>query len=711
MELNVLDIVLIAVAGGALILGTGCLIVWLLLRRRSKPRPVRISSPLGGLSDPNETYVARPPRKSWRFSRGRSSKDSGKDLIRACDGAGSISPAGGRPCVCHEASEIRHSDDSSHHQWNRSLAERDCMPTITEQSTAASTPNQHILSPGQGTSVMDSKPLRTPPRSDPKHSDGGGRYGNPPWSAPPRIVTSNTQHGAFQTHPTKNKSASRRASYKWTPKKGPSGPRSFSYPLKPKAKAGESQPHTRAAASPGLHASHTRSGGQRLAQRPPLPWEDLDVISTNRIQHGAGARASVRPQLVSQDSYRLSIDETIPESNGSHLSMSLVTANPTPIKAVESPVKERRANEARVRIRGPDVERHSVVSRNRETEWPASNHRRKPSDVSTSSENEVAMSVLHRLLGPESVHYYHDDHGQRGRYPPSRYGSVSGGPTLHGNARNERPEIPRVLLYSNHESPFARLEQTAARRLSQNSSIHPPRSPHVDPNEYPPTPTRPAGSRRRQSARRSRLLPPSHNPDFFHDPSLSSHASHRDSAGSVAFTVSSDGSLDPFIAQMPQPPSSSQQYNTSLLSPRPGPPRARPSKFLFPGADRRQSLSPRSYAVSKTMSDAINELRRMNSDTDVSRDPSVLKRASSTSIAGSSSLAGAASPNRSSMISLGAVPNPLRMSRWSGLESGSGSSVRLRVPAPSPWGARAGPVPAKGSLKSSPQRGWEMAAF
>ena len=145
MDFNVLTICAIAIGGSALIFFSGCFLVWLALRRQHCTRSVSASDPLGGLSNPNETYasrVLRSPKRCSNFWRPRTipNRDTAEqrvpgpkkritvrsELLRPSPSPISIS----HPFHPHERS-----------RWPRQAGRKHRMTPIAEQTTAENTPD------------------------------------------------------------------------------------------------------------------------------------------------------------------------------------------------------------------------------------------------------------------------------------------------------------------------------------------------------------------------------------------------------------------------------------------------------------------------------------------------------------------------------------------------------------------------------------------
>ena len=155
-----------------------------------------------------------------------------------------------------------------------------------------------------------------------------------PRSASPSSGTINPLDQGMLDMPTRSPAFERETACrrKWNTVCGE--PRSFSYPCKPKEREPDREPASFKNATRNYRSiTNPDSTVCRDGRRKPIIFDNSKEWDWSAIQRQMDSRVSVRHLLNVQHSFRASRDNNISESNGSVLSMSLVTTNPTPIKS------------------------------------------------------------------------------------------------------------------------------------------------------------------------------------------------------------------------------------------------------------------------------------------------------------------------------------------------------------------------------------------
>ena len=660
MDFTILAIVGVAIAGSLFILVGGCLIVYCVLRRRERSDLTRISNPLGGFANPNETYAPWQLPKAIQRSKPHGAKSLSKAAWlerRKPDLRNRTSIACGSPDSTTSSTRMMMTGGRNATFTNVSLPGNTSPtgPTTKERGTGNATNlPSNVASPLR--SAQTPEMTRTGVSSTPLNARRKVNPTNAPWSAPVCRQSHPYESPVTFATPTRFSAEPRIVKTGSIQQRSECKPRSFSYPLKPWRKE---QGSARNLLRPEQHVDghySLPSPVHRDAKRRPRIFNGHEDWSCARIQRGVESKASVRPPLTTQDSSRVSTDNTVLESNASALSMSLVTANPTPVKGAESSLPGGRARFGEI----PTKERHldriampppgslpasitgtpQSLNVQAKLETPERGQRECNSGSKRSRPGNQRST---RTQQPQPNHETHSPRQQHHAQAPrqtqsgSQWGSDGDGEDQHAAGKPHGNELREPSQYQMSEdlagdpkSSHHRLSgNVAALRKQADSPSHTVLQfeHHDSENEYrpklndelegsyPPTPTKPAGPRKPRTGRRPAFLTPTYiatasSSSLTQRLSISSWSSSRQSANSPTITCSSDSSIDPFIiSQFVYPPT------TKPNGPRPCPTRGDNPRSFAPNSKTCDPASPPSPR-NRPLIDAVNRLREMNSDSD-----------------------------------------------------------------------------------------------
>ena len=685
MDLVVLAIVGFAIAGGLFIFVAGCLLAWIILRRRERFRLTRISDPLGGFANPSEIYASRSLRRAFRRPKPREAEDSKKAEQKEATRSNYKTR---EPVLCGSPDSTTSStrmmipDDRDAAEAQLPCLGNGC-PTapIIEERMAANTSGMPSQNATPMKSAKVSKPAQKDLSSTPPRIERTASSTDCPWSAPPCSRSHPYESPILPTTTTRFPANQHISTAQNRNQRSENKPRSFSYPLKPKKKQ-----HNKAHAHSilrldcfGENHHSLPSPVPRDAKRKPMVFNGHEDWSWARIQRGVESKASVRPPLATQDSFRVSTDNTLLESNGSALSMSLVTANPTPVKGVEpnlsggqSESGEMASVEGRLdrkvfppfdllpsmayRSRLSHTEPKSANLGGGESDCvpgseatPQSNRRPSRTDQAHLNYRRDLPQRNHPLQNSRQTHFAPlgdsdadvEDYSAREESPKNGLLALPRGPVYKGLSGNlktvgDQPPADTAVSRTQADSPRNAVLQVENRDAQVE---YVPRLNDELEGSYPPTPTKPAGARKSRTTGRplvssSTYLAAASNSSLTQRLSNSSWSSSRNSVSSPTFACLSDSLNDPFVnshvfKKLALPPAHPPSKKPN--GPRPLYPRWNQPQACVPGSETfdSPSASPRPHPP---LSDAVNRLREMNSDNELNpRLEKLLKLSSSLS--------------------------------------------------------------------------------